>query len=51
MRTFWLLFYYLVAKNLPDSYLPLIGGIANNIRIWCCKHIFEHMGMLSKHSI
>lgn len=44
MRTLWLLFYYLIAKNLPDSYLPLIGGIANNIRIWCCKHIFEHMG-------
>lgn len=44
MRKFWLLFYYLVAKNLPDSYLPIVGGISNRIRIFTCRHIFKKMG-------
>jgi len=47
MRTAWLLFYYLFAKNLPDSYLPVVGTISNRIRIWCCRHIFEYMGCVS----
>ena len=44
MRKLWLLFYYIIAKNLPDSYLPLMGKVANKIRIICCRHIFEYMG-------
>lgn len=44
MRKFWLLFYYIIAKNLPDSYLPFIGPISNKIRILTCKKIFKNMG-------
>lgn len=44
MRKLWLLFYYIVAKNLPDSYMPIIGNISNRIRIVTCRHIFKKMG-------
>lgn len=44
MKTIWLLLYYLIAKNLPDSYLPLVGRMANRFRIFVCRHIFEYMG-------
>lgn len=44
MKTIWLLIYYLLAKNLPDSYLPFIGKMSNKFRIFVCRHIFEYMG-------
>ncbi len=44
MRYFWRLFYYIIAKNLPDSYLPVVGPISNRIRIFTCKHLFKKMG-------
>lgn len=47
MRTFWLLFYYTIARNLPDSYLPFVGKISNSIRIWTCRRIFARMGRVS----
>lgn len=47
MRKVWLLFYYMIARNLPDSYLPVVGPIANWIRIATCRHIFAKMGKVS----
>ncbi len=47
MRKLWLLFYYIIAKNLPDSYLPVVGPIANKIRIATCRHIFAKTGKVS----
>lgn len=34
--------YYGFAQYLPDSYTPIVGKIANRIRIGCCKHIFAY---------
>lgn len=47
MRKFWLLFYYLISKNLPDSYLPIVGPVSNRIRIFNCRRIFKKMGKVS----
>ncbi|MDE6191877.1 MAG: CatB-related O-acetyltransferase [Muribaculum sp.] len=47
MRKLWLLFYYIVAKNLPDSYLPIVGSLSNKIRIWTCRHLFRKMGKVN----
>ena len=47
MRTFWLLLYYIIAKNLPDSFLPVIGPIANQIRIFVCRRLFKKTGKVS----
>lgn len=44
VKKIWLLFYYLIAKNLPDSYLPIVGHISNRIRIVTCRHIFKKLG-------
>ena len=44
IRTFWLILYYAFAIHLPDSYLPIIGKIANYIRVSICRHLFEGIG-------
>ena len=44
MKKLWLIFYYSIAKTLPDSYLPLVGPISNRIRIFTCRRIFKKMG-------
>lgn len=43
-RKFWLLFYYVIAKNLPDSYLSVVGRFSNWVRIWTCRKLFAKMG-------
>lgn len=43
-RKFFLILYYGFATHLPDSYLPVIGGICNRIRIFCCRRIFRRCG-------
>lgn len=46
-KTFFLLLYYGVAQYLPSSYLPFVGRISNNIRIFCVKRIFKKCGRIS----
>lgn len=46
-RKFWLLFYYVIAKNLPDSYLPVVGRMSNQIRLFVCRRLFNKMGKVS----
>lgn len=47
MRKLWLLVYYLIGKNLPDSYLPVVGGISNKVRIFLVKRIFKKTGKIN----
>lgn len=44
MRYFFLILYYIVARNLPDSYLPVVGRLSNNIRVFICRFIFRKVG-------
>ncbi len=43
-RTIFLSLYYGFATHLPDSYAPVIGGVCNRIRIFCCRRIFKRCG-------
>ena len=43
-RIIFLILYYGLAQYLPDSYLPIIGGICNKIRILCVKQIAKKCG-------
>lgn len=45
-KYFFLLVYYLLAYNLPDSYTPFIGKYCNAFRIFCVKHIFKYCGKI-----
>lgn len=36
--------YYTFAKHLPSRKTPLVGGLSNSIRNFCCRLIFERMG-------
>lgn len=45
--TLSLALYYGLAQYLPDSYTPLVGPLANRLRIFCCKHIFRSCGKIS----
>lgn len=42
MKKIALIIYYGFAQYLPDSYTPVIGKIANWLRIACCKRIFKY---------
>ena len=44
---FSLIFYYLFATHLPDSYTPIIGKLSNRIRIMCVRRIFLKCGKLT----
>lgn len=46
-RLIFLSIYYGFATHLPDSYMPVIGGICNRIRIFCCRRIFKSCGKIS----
>ena len=46
MRYFWLILYYGLAKHLPKSTAPIIGGIAKHLRRACAKHLFAECGAL-----
>ncbi len=45
-RLFFLLCYYGVAQYLPDSYVSIIGGISNKIRVFCVKRIVKKAGKI-----
>ncbi|MEE0979565.1 MAG: acyltransferase [Muribaculaceae bacterium] len=47
MRYIFLILYYCFAAYLPDSYSPLVGGVSNKIRIFCCRRIFKRCGRVS----
>jgi maltose O-acetyltransferase len=42
-KLFWFFIYYLIAKHLPDTPLPL-SGLSMWIREMCARNIFEHCG-------
>ena len=44
MRTFWLIFYYCLAKHLPKSTVPVLGKLAKGIRRACAEHLFAACG-------
>lgn len=44
MRTFWLILYYGIARNLPSSYSCFGGSLSLKFRRLCCKHIFKYIG-------
>ena len=46
-RKIFLALYYGFANYLPDSYNPILGGVANKIRIFCVKRIFKKCGKIS----
>lgn len=46
-RVFFLILYYGFATHLPDSYAPILGKIANFIRIACVKRIVKKCGNIS----
>lgn len=43
-RLIFLFIYYCFARYLPSSYSPIVGHIANRIRIYCVRHIFKYCG-------
>lgn len=42
IRLLFAAIYYCIAQYLPDSYTPVIGKLANWLRIACCKRIFKY---------
>ena len=44
MKYFWLILYYGLAKHLPKSTAPIIGGVAKRLRYQCAKHLFAECG-------
>lgn len=45
-RKFFLALYYGLAYHLPDSYTPVVGRVANALRVMCCRHIFRKCGRI-----
>lgn len=41
---FYKLLYYGFARWLPKSTTPIIGKLAQRLRLWCCKHLFAECG-------
>lgn len=46
LRMFWLAIYYGIAYWLPNSYMPVLGKVANWIRVCCVHHIFARCGRI-----
>lgn len=46
MRHLFLAIYYGLATWLPDSYTPVVGPVANWLRVRCCHHIFRRCGQI-----
>ena len=44
MRNIYLLIYYIIAKNLPKSTVPVLGKAGKSLRHWTCRKLFESMG-------
>ena len=44
MRTFWLIVYYVFARHLPKSTMPVLGRMAYRLRYRCAKHLFAECG-------
>ncbi len=44
LRKIALILYYGVGYYLPDSYFPVVGGVANAFRIMLCRRIFRRCG-------
>lgn len=36
--------YYLFARHLPKSNVPVLGRLAMRLRGWCCRHLFSECG-------
>lgn len=45
-KLFCLVLYYGFATHLPDSYSPIGGKLANNLRVFLCKRIFLKCGTI-----
>lgn len=43
-KILFLLFYYILARHLPESYSFIFGRFSKQIRYFCCKNIFFHCG-------
>lgn len=44
MRYICLLLYYVFARHLPKSNVPIVGKCALYFRRWCCRHLFAECG-------
>lgn len=47
IRLLFLAIYYLIAQYLPDSYTPIIGKLANSIRVFLVKRIIKRCGKIT----
>lgn len=46
-KKLFILLYYGIARYLPDSYVPILGGVSNRFRIACVRRIFKKCGKVS----
>ena len=44
MRIIYLITYYLIARKLPKSTIPILGKFSKSFRRWLCKRIFASAG-------